>query len=114
MAVGSLVDPARLLAAPPTLALLIGPVVVATTGVAVALVRLGRIGARPLQLALGLGRVGESGYVRAGIRVAAGTLTEDQITAILGAIVVSTAGAAMAVRDAGKAPSMSVEDGAEA
>ena len=109
VAVGSLIDPARLLGALPTMALLIGLVVVAKAGVAFALARLARIGARPLQLAVGLGQLGEFGYVLAGIGVTAAALTEDQFTAILGAIVATIAGSAVAVRAAGKAPAVSIE-----
>ncbi len=112
VAVGSLIDPARLLGALPTMALLIGLVVVAKAGVAFALARLARIGARPLQLAVGLGQLGEFGYVLAGIGVTAAALTEDQFTAILGAIVATIAGSAVAVRAAGKAPAVSIEAGA--
>ncbi|MHB8960346.1 MAG: cation:proton antiporter domain-containing protein [Candidatus Limnocylindrales bacterium] len=109
VAVGSLIDPARLPAALPAMALLIGLVVVAKVGVAFALARLARVGARPLQLAVGLGQLGEFGYVLAGIGVTAAALTEDQFTAILGAIVATIAGSAVAVRAAGRSPAASVE-----
>lgn len=113
VAVGSLIDPARLLAALPSIALLIGLVLVAKIGVAFGLAHLARLRARPGQLAIGLGQLGEFGYVLAGIGLTAGALSEDQFTAVLGAIVATIAGSAVAVRAAGRAPVVAVEAEAE-
>ena len=59
----------------------------AKVGVAWVLARVAGCGARPVQLAVGLGQMGEFGYVLGGIGLAAGALTGTQFTAILGAIV---------------------------
>ncbi len=106
VAVGSLVDPVRLPTVLPEIALLVGLVVVAKVGVAWLLARLWRIGGRPVQLAVGLGQLGEFGYVLAGTGLAAGALTEDQFTAVLGAIVTTIAASAVLARRAGRRPSL--------
>ena len=104
VAVGSLIDPGSLPAAAPWIALLIGLLVVAKVLVAWVLVRLARLEARPLQLAIGLGQMGEFGYVLAGIGLTAGVVSNDLFTAVLASIVVTIAGSAILVRFAGKAP----------
>ena len=59
VAIGTLVDPSQLGAAAPWIVLLLGLVVVAKVGVAWALTRIARLEVRPLQLAVGLGQIGE-------------------------------------------------------
>jgi CPA2 family monovalent cation:H+ antiporter-2 len=104
VAVGSLIDPGSLPSAAPWIALLVGLVVVAKVLVAWVLVRLARLEARPLQLAIGLGQMGEFGYVLAGIGLTANVVSNDLFTAVLASIVVTIAGSAILVRYAGKAP----------
>ncbi len=74
VAVGSLIDPGSLGAAAPLTAALVGMMVVAKVGVAWLLARIARLHARPGQLAIGLGQLGEFGYVLAGIGLAAGAV----------------------------------------
>ena len=102
VAVGSLVDPSSLPGAVPLAALLVGLVVVAKVGVAWLLGRAARLEARPLQLAVGLGQLGEFGYVLAGIALAAGALAAGEFTAVLAAIVVTIGGSAVLVRTVGR------------
>jgi CPA2 family monovalent cation:H+ antiporter-2 len=104
VAVGSLIDPGSLPAAAPYIALLIGLLVVAKVLVAWVLVRVARLEARPLQLAIGLGQMGEFGYVLAGIGLTANVVANDLFTAVLASIVITIAGSAILVRYAGKAP----------
>jgi K+:H+ antiporter len=104
VAVGSLLDPALLVEALPLAGLLIALVIVGKVVVAWALARLAKLDARPLQLAVGLGQIGEFGYVLAGIAVAAGALAAPEFEAVLCAIVATIAGSAVLVRVAGKAP----------
>jgi len=104
VAVGSLVDPSSLPGAVPLAALLVGLVVVAKVGVAWVLGRMARLDARPLQLAVGLGQLGEFGYVLAGIALAAGALAASEFTAVLASIIVTIAGSAVLVRMVGTAP----------
>lgn len=102
VAIGSLIDPARLPAALPGTALLVALVLVAKIGVAYGLARAARVQANALQLAVGLGQLGEFGYVLAGAGRVAGLLTDDQFTAVLGAIVLTIAGSAVGVRVIGR------------
>ena len=104
VAVGSLVDPGSLQGGLPLIGLLVGLVVVAKVGVAWVLMRVSRLSGRPAQVAIGLGQLGEFGYVLAGIGLTAGAVTGEQFTAVLGAIIVTIAGSAVLVRLAGTAP----------
>jgi K+:H+ antiporter len=108
VAVGSLINPATLPATVPLVALLVALVVVAKVGIAYVLARLARLEARPLQLAIGLGQMGEFGYVLAGLGLAAGAISEDLFTAVLETIVLTIAGSAVLVRYAGRAPVQAV------
>jgi monovalent cation:H+ antiporter-2, CPA2 family len=104
VAVGSLINPEQVPGAVPLIGLLLALVVVAKVGVAWGLAHLARVNARPKQLAIGLGQLGEFGYVLAGIGLADGALHDDQFTAVLSAIVVTIAGSAVLVRRAGTKP----------
>jgi K+:H+ antiporter len=103
VAVGSLIDPGALDGTGPLLALLLA-LVGAKVLVAWLLARLARLPARSLQLAVGLGQMGEFGYVLAGIGLAAGAISGQAFTAVLAAILVSIALSAVLVRLAGHAP----------
>ncbi len=107
VAVGSLIDPGSLGAAAPLTAALVALMVVAKVGVAWLLARIARLHARPGQLAIGLGQLGEFGYVLAGIGLAAGAVDQVAFTAVLAAIVMTIAASAVLVRLAGQAPEMS-------
>ena len=63
-----------------------------------------RLDARPGQLAIGLGQMGEFGYVLAGIGLAAGVVSGELFTAVLATIVITIAGSAILVRFAGTRP----------
>ena len=110
VAVGTLIDPGTLPAAVPQIALLVTLVVVAKVLLAWVLVRLARLEARPVQLAIGLGQMGEFGYVLAGIGLAAGAVSGELFTAVLATIVITIAGSAILVRFAGKAPTPGAPD----
>ena len=104
VAVGSLIDPGKLGAAAPLVGLVLALVAVAKVGVAGLLAKVARLRARPVQLAVGLGQMGEFGYVLGAIGLTAGALTGTEFTAVLGAIVISIAASAVLVRTAGRAP----------
>ena len=57
-----------------------------------------RLPARPLQLAVGLGQMGEFGFVLGSALVTAGAITGSDYVALLAAVVVSIAGSAILVR----------------
>ncbi len=104
VAAGSLIDPGRLSGSAPLVGLLVVLVVVAKSCVAWALARMALLRARPVQLAVGLGQMGEFGYVLGGIGLSAGALSATEFTALLGAMVITIAGSSVLVRAAGRSP----------
>lgn len=100
VAVGSLIDPAALMSALPALGLVIGLVVVAKVGVNYLLARAGGL-PRPLQLAVGLGQVGEFSFVIVSVGAAAGVVPASWFAATLGAVVVTIAASAVVARTVG-------------
>ena len=101
VAVGSLIDPAALMTALPALGLVIGLVVVAKVGVSYLLARVGQL-PRPLQLAVGLGQVGEFSFVIVSVGVAAGVVPAAWFAATLGAVVITIAASAVVARSSGR------------
>ena len=99
VAIGTLVDPGDLLVGLPMLGVFLRPHrgrqerrrLSASRGFA-------RLPARPLQLAVGLGQMGEFGFVLASALVAAGAITGSDYVALLAAVVVSIAASAILVR----------------
>ena len=63
-----------------------------------ALARIAKLDARPLQLAVGLGQIGEFSFVLASIALAAGTIDGVLFTAIIAAVALSIAASSIAVR----------------
>jgi CPA2 family monovalent cation:H+ antiporter-2 len=98
VAIGTLIDPSRLGEAAPWIGLLLVLVVIAKVGVAWALVRLTGLDVRPLQLAVGLGQIGEFSFVLASAAVAAGAIDTVLYTAIIASVAVSIAVSSIAVR----------------
>ncbi|MDE3095583.1 MAG: cation:proton antiporter [Chloroflexota bacterium] len=95
--VGTLVDPASLPANILWLAIAIG-LVVLKVGLVAALARVFHIPARPLQLGVGLGQLGEVSFVVLGLGVSAGVVTSGQFAAFLSAAVLTIAISAVSVR----------------
>ena len=98
VAIGTLVDPSQLGAAAPWIALLLGLVVVAKVLVAWLLAKVLRLNVRPLQLAVGLGQIGEFSFVLASVAVAAGTIDGVLFIAIIAAVALSIAASSILVR----------------
>jgi monovalent cation:H+ antiporter-2, CPA2 family len=98
VAIGTLVDPAALVRGLGWLALLIVLIVVAKVGVAYVLARLVRLEARPSQVAVGLGQVGEFSFVLASALVAAGVLAAEVYAAVLAAVAISIGASSVGVR----------------
>ena len=98
VAVGSLIDPARLPAAVPWLAAILVLIVVAKAGVAFALMRAARLDANPLQLAIGLAQIGEFSFVLASVGLASGVIDPIVYTAILASVAISIGLSTVAVR----------------
>jgi CPA2 family monovalent cation:H+ antiporter-2 len=97
IAIGSLIDPDALVAQLPALALIVGLVVIAKVGVSWVLAHAGGL-PRPLQLAVGLGQVGEFSFVIVSVGVAAGVVPAEWFAATLGAVVLTIAGSAVIAR----------------
>jgi CPA2 family monovalent cation:H+ antiporter-2 len=98
VAVGTLIDPNRLAAAAPWLAVLLVLIVVAKVGVAWVLIRMTGLEVRPLQLAVGLGQIGEFSFVLASTAVAAGAIEASLYVALIAAVAVSITVSSVAVR----------------
>lgn len=101
VAVGTLIDPLSLSPALPFASITIALVLVAKVLPAYLMARVSRIPARPLQLAVGLGQVGEFSFVLATVGRSQGVIPQDVYTGILCAVLLSIAGSAVAARRVG-------------
>ena len=98
VALGTVVDPTTLPQALPWLVAFLAMVVVGKVLVVWIMARLGRLGARRLQLAVGLGQVGEFSYVLGAIALSARLITPQVSSGLVGAVVVSIAASSILVR----------------
>jgi CPA2 family monovalent cation:H+ antiporter-2 len=98
VAIGTLIDPAALGRGLGWLAIVLGLVVVAKSGVIMLLARLAGMPANPPQLAIGLAQVGEFGFVLATVAVTRGALPPELYAALLAAVAISIGVSSVAVR----------------
>ena len=77
-------------------------IVVAKVAVAYALARVTRLPARPVQLAIGLGQIGEFSFVLGSAAVAAEAITHDVYVALVAAVAVSIALSTVLARVVGR------------
>jgi len=98
VSLGTVIDPSALGGALLWLALIVGLVVAAKVVPAWALARFGRLQARPLQLAVGLGQVGEFSYVLGALALTAGIITNQVATALVAAVAITIATSSVLVR----------------
>jgi monovalent cation:H+ antiporter-2, CPA2 family len=98
VAIGTLIDPGQLVVGWRWLLALLAMVLVGKVGVAYLLARVARLAARPLQLAVGLGQVGEFSFVLASLGLATGELDRPLYSAMLAAVALSIAASSVAVR----------------
>jgi len=98
VAIGTLIDPGQLVVGWGWLLALLALVLVAKVGVSYVLARIARLAARPLQLAIGLGQVGEFSFVLASLGLATGELDRPLYSAMLAAVAISIAASSVAVR----------------
>ena len=98
VAIGTLIDPGALGRGLGWLALSLGLVVVAKSLAIFGLARLAGLPAHHGQLAVGLGQVGEFGFVLGTVAVARGVLPGEVYAALLAAVALSIAGSSIAVR----------------
>jgi CPA2 family monovalent cation:H+ antiporter-2 len=97
VSVGTLIDPEAVMAGLPWLALILLALVlgkVLVTAVVAAWAR----ASRPLQVAVGMGQVGEISFVLASLLIGAGLLSPDIYAALLAAVVVSIVASTVGVR----------------
>lgn len=104
VAIGTLIQPEAVLRGFGWLVLFLVLIVVAKVGVAYALARATRLQARPVQLAIGLGQVGEFSFVLGSATVAAGAITNEAYVGLVAAVAVSIAVSAVVVRLVGERP----------
>jgi K+:H+ antiporter len=104
VAIGTLIQPEALLRGLPWLALFLGLIVVAKVGVAWGLARATGLPARPVQLAIGLGQIGEFSFVLGSAAVAAGAIANETYVALIAAVVLSIAVSTVVVRLVAQAP----------
>lgn len=97
VSVGTLIDPAAVMQGLPWLALLLFALVVGKVMVTAGAAAWARAG-RPLQVAVGMGQVGEISFVLASLLIGAGLLTADIYAALLAAVVVSIIASTVGVR----------------
>jgi CPA2 family monovalent cation:H+ antiporter-2 len=102
VALGTVIDPRTIPGGLPWLVLFLALVVVAKGGVVWAIARLGKLGARPLQLAAGLSQIGEFSYVLGALAAGAGLITGDVSAGLVGAVVLSIAASSVLVRFVGR------------
>ena len=106
VALGTVIDPRTIPGAVPWLVLFLALVVVAKVFVVWAIARLARLGARALQLAVGLGQIGEFSYVLGALALGAGLITKEVSAGLIGAVVVSIAASSVLVRLANRSRSV--------
>jgi CPA2 family monovalent cation:H+ antiporter-2 len=104
VAVGTLIDPSALQRGLPWLALILALLVLAKVGVAYLLARRARLPSRPLQLATGLGQIGEFSFVLASAGAAVKIIPVELYAALLASVAVSIVGSTVGVRLVGRRP----------
>jgi CPA2 family monovalent cation:H+ antiporter-2 len=104
VALGTLIVPADLLNALPWVLAFLAMVLVAKAVVVWLLAKIVHLGARTLQLSVGLGQVGEFSYVLGALALGAGLITKEVSAGLIGAVVVSIAASSILVRLAGPRP----------
>jgi monovalent cation:H+ antiporter-2, CPA2 family len=103
VAIGTLIEPDALVRAIGWLGLFLVLIIVAKVAVAYALARVARLPARPVQLAVGLGQIGEFSFVLGSAAVAAEAITHDVYVALVAAVAVSIAVSTVLARLVGRA-----------
>jgi CPA2 family monovalent cation:H+ antiporter-2 len=98
VSLGTIVDPGTFAAALPLTLVFIGLVVSAKVIPVWLAARVAQLATRPLQLAVGLGQIGEFSYVLAAIALAAGLITVEVQSALITAVVVTIAASSVLVR----------------
>ena len=96
--IGTLIRPSQILESLPFALLLLGLLFAAKTIPVWVFTHMGRLPARPIQLAVGLSQLGEFSFVLGSAALAKGVLTQPQFTGVLLAVVISIVGSTLLVR----------------
>jgi len=104
VAIGTLIQPDALVRGLGWLVLFIGLIVVAKVAVAYGLARASRLPARPVQLAVGLGQIGEFSFVLGSAAVAADAISNETYVALVAAVALSIGVSTVVVRLVGERP----------
>ena len=104
VAIGALIDPATLFKGSGWLLLLLGLLIVTKIVPTYVLTRLGKLSERPLQVAVGLGQIGEFSFVLATIGLNRRVIPADLYAAILAAVLLTIAASTLLVRLAYRRP----------
>jgi CPA2 family monovalent cation:H+ antiporter-2 len=102
VAIGTLIDPPALSRGLGWVAFMLVLIVVAKVVVAYLLARLARLRARPVQLAIGLGQVGEFSFVLASVGLAAGVVPRELYAAVLASVAITIVASTVLVRLVGE------------
>jgi Kef-type K+ transport system membrane component KefB len=97
-AIGTLIEPSALRDGLGWLAIFLVLIVVAKVAVAYVLARIARLPARPVQLAVGLGQIGEFSFVLGSAAAAAGAITHERYVALIASVAISIAVSTVVVR----------------
>ncbi len=98
VAIGTLIDPARVPAALPWVAVIVALVIATKLAPVYLLATLGRLAVRRFQLAVGLAQIGEFSFVLASLAVGAGAIGRDVYTAVLASVALTIAASTIAAR----------------
>jgi monovalent cation:H+ antiporter-2, CPA2 family len=98
VAIGALIDPANLLRGWAWLVLILVLLLVTKVLPTYLFARFGRLSGRPLQVAIGLGQIGEFSFVLATIGLSRNVIPRDLYAAILAAVVLTIAASTLLVR----------------
>jgi len=104
VALGTVIDPALLPEAFPWLLAFLALVIVTKVGLVWLMARLAKLDARRLQLAVGLGQVGEFSYVLGALALGAGLISTQVSAALVAAVVLSIAASSILVRVVFRSP----------
>ena len=102
VAIGTLIEPSSVVRGLGWLVLFLGLIFVAKIAVAYGLARIARLPARPIQLAIGLGQIGEFSFVLGSAAVAAGAIAHETYVALIAAVALSIAVSSVVVRVVGR------------
>jgi len=104
VAIGTLIDPGALGRGAGWVVFIVALIVVTKVALAYVLSRLAKLRAQPVQLAVGLGQIGEFSFVLASVGVAAGAIAAEVYAAVLASVAITIVASTVLVRMVGDRP----------